>query len=56
MIDRFYRVDQSRTTPGSGLGLSLVAAVVELHHGELRLEDNADEQGLRVVVELHRPD
>ena len=56
VIARFYRVDQSRTTPGSGLGLSLVAAVVELHDGELRLEDNAHGQGLRVVVQLHRPD
>ena len=53
VIARFYRADQSRTTPGSGLGLSLVAAVVELHDGELRLEDNAHGRGLRVMVELH---
>ena len=50
VLDRFYRLDASRTTPGAGLGLSLVAAVVALHHGELRLEDNADGQGLRVVM------
>ena len=56
VIDRFYRVDQSRTTPGSGLGLSLVAAVVDLHHGKLRLEDDERGQGLRVVVELQRPE
>jgi signal transduction histidine kinase len=56
VIDRFYRVDQSRTTPGSGLGLSLVAAVVALHQGKLRFEDNEPGQGLRVVVELPRPE
>ena len=56
VIGRFYRVDQSRATPGSGLGLSLVAAVVELHHGKLCLEDNAHGQGLRVVVQLHHPE
>ena len=39
VLRRFYRLDESRTTPGSGLGLSLVAAVAELHGGTLRLED-----------------
>ena len=50
VLARFYRLDQSRTTPGSGLGLSLVAAVVGLHHGEVVLADNAP--GLRVVMTL----
>ncbi len=54
VIARFYRLDRSRTTPGAGLGLSLVAAVVGLHHGRLRFEDNGP--GLRVVVELQRPE
>lgn len=50
VVERFVRLEKSRTEPGSGLGLSLVAAVARLHKGELRLEDNAP--GLRAVVEL----
>lgn len=34
---RFYRLDQSRHTEGSGLGLSMVAAIVELHGGALTI-------------------
>jgi signal transduction histidine kinase len=45
---RFARFEASRSAPGSGLGLSLVAAVAQLHGAELRLEDNAP--GLRVVL------
>jgi len=37
--ERFFRADGARTTPGSGLGLSLVRAVAALHGGELRLAD-----------------
>lgn len=48
VLRRFYRGEQSRTTPGSGLGLSLVVAVAELHGAELALADNAP--GLRVSV------
>ena len=40
VIDRFYRSDASRGTPGVGLGLSLVAAVAKLHSGSLELSDN----------------
>jgi signal transduction histidine kinase len=47
VLRRFYRLDHSRSTPGSGLGLSLVAAVAELHGAELLLEDAAP--GLRVT-------
>ena len=47
VLRRFYRLDHSRSTPGSGLGLSLVAAVAELHGAELLLEDAGP--GLRVV-------
>ena len=45
---RFYRLESSRTTPGSGLGLSTVAAIVELHHAAIELLDS--EPGLRVVI------
>ena len=45
---RFVRLDESRTKPGSGLGLSLVSAIMGLHGGELTLED-AD-PGLKVVL------
>ena len=40
-VERFVRLEQSRSLPGSGLGLSLATAVARLHGGELRLEDNA---------------
>jgi signal transduction histidine kinase len=48
VLKRFVRLEQSRTAPGTGLGLSLVAAVARLHKGAVRLEDNAP--GLRVVL------
>lgn len=41
VFKRFYRLEQSRYTPGNGLGLSLVAAVARLHGAEIRLHDNA---------------
>jgi signal transduction histidine kinase len=50
VIGRFTRLENSRSLPGSGLGLSLAAAVARLHHGSLRLEDNAP--GLRAIVTL----
>ncbi|MCD7111844.1 ATP-binding protein [Rhizobium sp. DKSPLA3] len=37
VVQRFVRLDQSRSKPGTGLGLSLVEAVMELHHGSLAL-------------------
>jgi signal transduction histidine kinase len=51
-VERFVRLDQSRTEPGSGLGLSLASAVARLHGGELRLEDN--HPGLKTVLALPR--
>jgi signal transduction histidine kinase len=50
VLRRFVRLEASRTKPGTGLGLSLVAAVARLHGGSVRLEDNAP--GLRVVLVL----
>lgn len=50
VIERFYRVDASRGTPGVGLGLSVVSAVARLHGGELVLEDN--HPGLRATLRL----
>lgn len=52
-LRRFVRLEKSRTQPGTGLGLSLVAAVARLHNGSVRLEDNGP--GLRVVVTLPLP-
>lgn len=48
VLRRFYRREQSRTQPGSGLGLSLVSAVADLHEADMRLEDN--HPGLRVEL------
>jgi signal transduction histidine kinase len=53
VFERFYRLDRSRTTPGNGLGLSLVAAVADLHGIALTLEDN--QPGLRVVLRFPSP-
>jgi signal transduction histidine kinase len=40
VLKRFYRLEQSRTSPGSGLGLALVKAIAELHDSKLSLSDN----------------
>lgn len=47
---RLYRLERSRTSPGSGLGLALVAAIARMHAARVALEDNAP--GLRVRVAL----
>ena len=39
VLERFYRLDRSRNTPGTGLGLALVAAVAKLHGASLHLDD-----------------
>jgi signal transduction histidine kinase len=49
-LQRFVRLEKSRTQPGSGLGLSLVAAVARLHHGEIELGDG--NPGLVVTLRL----
>lgn len=56
VTERFYRGDDARNTPGSGLGLALVAAVAQLHGGMLRLETASgqpERPGLRAVLSLH---
>lgn len=50
---RFYRLERSRTTAGNGLGLSTVAAIVELHHAAIELRDN--EPGLCAAIRFPPP-
>jgi Signal transduction histidine kinase len=50
VLERFVRLEESRSEPGSGLGLALVNAVARLHDGQFRIEDNAP--GVRAVLEL----
>ena len=56
VVDRFVRLEKSRTRTGSGLGLSLVHAIMKLHQGELLLEDNSP--GLKITLKLpiYKPD
>ncbi|HEY4974978.1 MAG TPA: sensor histidine kinase, partial [Steroidobacteraceae bacterium] len=54
-VERFYRGDASRCTPGVGLGLSLVDAVARLHGSELRLEDNHPGLRARIVLTQDTP-
>lgn len=54
LFDRFYRVDRSRKQGGSGLGLSIVRQVAELHGGSAWAE-TATPRGLRVVAQLAGP-
>jgi signal transduction histidine kinase len=50
VLERFVRLEESRSEPGSGLGLALVNAVARLHGGSFAIEDNAP--GVRAVLEL----
>ncbi len=52
VFQRFYRMDSSRSTPGSGLGLSLVAAIADLHGMRVSLHDNGP--GVRVDIHFSR--
>jgi signal transduction histidine kinase len=49
VLERFYRGDRERDVPGSGLGLSIVAAIVRLHDFRMRLGDA--QPGLRVTLD-----
>lgn len=48
VFERFIRLDSARSTPGNGLGLSLVKAVVERHNGTIEFKDN--NPGLRAIL------
>ena len=50
VFDRFYRAESSRTTPGNGLGLSLVAAVVNLHAGTISLSNAVPGLEMRMTL------
>jgi signal transduction histidine kinase len=52
-VERFVRLEASRTQPGSGLGLSLASAVATLHGGELRLDDA--HPGLSAILAIPAP-
>jgi signal transduction histidine kinase len=52
VVERFVRLEQSRSEPGSGLGLSLASAVARLHGGALTFEDN--HPGLKSIIALPR--
>jgi signal transduction histidine kinase len=49
VLQRFYRSERSRLIPGSGLGLSIVAAIVRLHRFTLELQDASP--GVRAVID-----
>jgi signal transduction histidine kinase len=49
VLERFYRLEHSRTTPGSGLGLAMAAAVAKLHGADLQLRDASPGLDARVV-------
>jgi two-component system sensor histidine kinase MprB len=51
VFDRFYRSEESRSMPGSGLGLSIVRQVIERHSGNVRVDDT-DQGGTRMVLQV----
>ena len=53
VVERFVRLEASRNSPGTGLGLSLVAAVAHFHNAKLLLEDNGP--GLKAILRFPRP-
>jgi signal transduction histidine kinase len=53
VLRRFYRLESSRSAPGHGLGLALVAAIAQLHGAKLALEDA--KPGLSVSIEFPQP-
>jgi signal transduction histidine kinase len=55
VFKRFYRVESSRGTPGSGLGLSLVDAIAKLHHARIDLADNDPGLCVTAVFSTSRP-
>jgi len=57
VFEPFYRADHSRSrqTGGYGLGLHLCKRIMELHHGEIRLQNKADNKGLKVILVFNIP-
>ena len=55
VLKRFYRLEQSRRTPGNGLGLSLVAAVARMHGARIDMLDNAPGLKFRLCFPLPSP-
>ena len=53
VLSRFVRLEASRSTPGTGLGLTLVKAIADLHNARLELSDNGP--GLRVTITFAQP-
>jgi two-component system, OmpR family, sensor histidine kinase MprB len=51
VFERFYRSEESRSMPGSGLGLSIVRQVIERHSGSVRV-DQSDHGGTRMVLQV----
>jgi len=57
VMQRYARLEQSRTTPGNGLGLSLVAAIAKAHNAELKLgltNPDSSARGLKVMIRFPR--
>ena len=52
IFDRFYRVDKSRSRElgGSGLGLSICKWIIELHHGEIKVESEVNKGSIFTVI------
>lgn len=55
VLERFVRLDHGHGKPGSGLGLSLVAAIASLHEAELTLENTSEGRGLTVRLRFSSP-
>jgi two-component system, OmpR family, sensor histidine kinase MprB len=51
VFERFYRSEESRSMPGSGLGLSIVRQVTERHAGNVRVDESED-GGTRMVMQV----
>lgn len=54
VIQRFFRLDEARSEPGAGLGLSLVHAITQRHGVQLELDDNSPGLIVRLIFPAHR--
>lgn len=50
IFERFYRVDKAQSTRGLGLGLSIASRIIELHHGEIKVESELDKGTTMIVI------